>query len=140
MSDDNHIEISFLGKGWSFPPEFIKSTKTTMMSSDANDIKESLEILLSTKIGERMMNPKYGCDLGVFVFDTFNVGTETYMKDIIKTAILNHETRIKLDDVGFSYNKGKNVVFIDLQFTIRNTNSRSNMVYPFYLTEGTNIK
>jgi uncharacterized protein len=140
MSDDRSIEIPFLGKGWAFPPEFVKSTKTIKISSDADDIKESLEIMLSTKVGERMMYPKYGCDLNVYVFDSFDVGTETYVKDIIKTAILNHETRIRLDDVVFSYNNEKNIVFIDLQFTIKGTNSRSNMVYPFYLTEGTNLK
>jgi uncharacterized protein len=140
MNEDKNIEIPFLGKGWAFPPEFTKSTKSTKMASDASEIKESLEILLSTRVGERIMNPKYGCDLSIFVFENFDIGTETYVKDIVKTAIINHETRIRLNDVVFSYNKERNIVYFDLQYTIKSTNSRTNMVYPFYLTEGTNLK
>ena len=61
-------ERSFLGRGWSFPPTFSKSTQNLLMTSDEEDIQKSLEILLSTTIGERFLQPAYGCNLENFVF------------------------------------------------------------------------
>lgn len=43
---------SFLGRGWSFPPQFDNVGAKTKMLSEENDIQSSLEILLSTKRGK----------------------------------------------------------------------------------------
>ena len=59
----NNLFNSFLGTGWKFPPEFNNQTGTVEMVSDYTDIKESLDILLSTSLGERVMQPDYGCNL-----------------------------------------------------------------------------
>ena len=49
--------IPFLGTGWSFPPEFRLDQKDAKMISDEEDIESSLNILLSTRLGERVMVP-----------------------------------------------------------------------------------
>ena len=49
---------SFLGTGWSFPPEF-NPYGSVKKVSDEEDIRESLVILLSTSPGERIMQPTY---------------------------------------------------------------------------------
>lgn len=85
---------SFLGRGWSFPPEFSKESRSVKMLEDEADIKSSLEILLSTRLGERIMVPGYGCNLEELLFSPLNLTLKTYVIDLIKTAILYHEPRI----------------------------------------------
>jgi uncharacterized protein len=131
---------AFLGTGWGFPPEFKKSNKSVVMISDEEDIKSSLEILLSTKVGERIMQPKYGCNMDELIYNPLNRTLKTYVSDLIKTAILYFEPRIDLEKI--SIDKGDDLngeLLIILDYKIRATNSKINMVYPFYKEEGTNI-
>ncbi|GGF03418.1 GPW/gp25 family protein [Flavobacterium limi] len=133
-------EQNFLGIGWSFPPEFKESTKTVTMLTDENDIKSSLEILLSTKIGERIMQPKYGCNMDELLFNPLNRTLKTFVSELIRTAILYHEPRIDVEKIDITKGddlSGELLVLID--FKVRATNSRINMVYPFYQQEGTNL-
>jgi phage baseplate assembly protein W len=133
-------EQNFLGIGWSFPPEFKESTKAVTMLSDENDIKSSLEILLSTKIGERIMQPKYGCNMDELLFTPLNRTLKTFVSELIRTAILYHEPRIDVEKIDITKGddlSGELLVLID--FKVRATNSRINMVYPFYKQEGTNL-
>lgn len=131
---------TFLGKGWSFPPEFKKTTKAVVMIANEEDIKSSLEILLSTKIGERIMQPKYGCNMDELLFNTLDLTLKTVVSELIKTAILYHEPRIDLEKIDITQGddlKGELLVILD--YKIRATNSRINMVYPFYKNEGTDL-
>ena len=135
------IEESFLGIGWSFPPEFNKETKSIHMVSAIEDINQSLHILLNTKLGERIMLPNYGSSLSDFVFEGLNMSTRTYIVDRVKMAILYNERRIELDKIDFDQSRileGK--VLMIVHYTVRLTNSRGNMVYPFYINEGTELK
>ena len=130
---------SFLGTGWGFPPAFVKGKNTVKTTSDVEDIQSSLEILLSTGIGERVMQPTYGCDLKKLLFEPLDTSLKAYMKNLIKNAILYHEPRIKLNDVVLEDKPLEGLIEITLEYTIRTTNSRYNYVYPFYKNEGTNI-
>ena len=129
----------FLGTGWSFPPEFDKQTSSVKMLSDENDINSSLEILFSTSVGERIMQPKYGANLKNLLFDPIDTSLKAYLKDLIKTAILYFEARIKLDNIIVDAVPDEGKIVITLEYTIRSTNSRYNFVYPFYINEGTNL-
>jgi len=133
-------EKAFLGTGWSFPPEFKKTTKSVVMISDEEDIKRSLEILLSTKIGERIMLPKFGCNVDELLFNPLSTTLKTYVSELIKTAILYHESRIDVEKIDITQGDDINgEVLVVLDYKIRATNSRTNMVYPFYKEEGTNL-
>lgn len=136
---DKKTNIAFLGKGWSFPPQFNRSTKTISMSEGLQDIKQSLEIILSTRVGERMMHPNFGCSLERMLFENIDLTIQRNIKDIIETAILKYETRIKLEEIHFHPDQLNGCIYIDINFIIRTTNTRSNIVYPFYLKEGTNL-
>ena len=131
---------SFLGTGWGFPPAFSIGNGGVGMLSDAEDIQSSLQILLSTRPGERVMLPRYGCNLDEMIFEPLTTTFKTYMKDLISTAILYFEPRIdvnniELDDTGELEGR----ILISVDYTIRSTNSRFNFVYPFYKKEGTEI-
>jgi phage baseplate assembly protein W len=130
---------SFLGTGWSFPPEFNKDSRNVVMVSSVEDIEQSLNILLSTTLGERVMQPKYGCDLSSYVFEALNSSVIGYIKDRVKNAILYYEPRIIADkievtaDGSFDLIEGRFIISID--YTIPETNSRFNYVYDYYKNE-----
>ena len=132
---------SFLGTGWGFPPAFSNTTSDVGMLSDVDDIQSSLEILLTTRPGERVMRPDYGCNLDELVFEPLTTTFKTYIKDLISTAILYYEPRIEvnsidLDDTGEL--EGRILIVID--YTVSATNTRFNFVYPFYKNEATDLK
>lgn len=129
---------SFLGTGWSFPPTFPLSKRGVLLVSDEEDIRQSLTILLTTTIGERLMQPTYGCDLKKYLFEPLNTGLVTYLRDLVRTAILYHEPRITLDSLEVNTTELDGLFEMHLEYTIRSTNSRSNLVFPFYRDEGGN--
>ncbi|SHI62648.1 hypothetical protein SAMN05444280_10439 [Tangfeifania diversioriginum] len=135
-----NTEKSFLGRGWSFPPEFQKETGAVKMLEDEADIKSSLEILLATRPGERIMLPEYGCNLEELLFKPMNLTLKTYVIDLIKTSILYHEPRIDVNKIDIDAADELNgVLMINIDYTIRTTNSRKNMVFPFYKEEGNEL-
>lgn len=137
------IDKSFLGTGWSFPPEFHKHANSigVKMVAEEEDIGESLRILLSTAPGERVMQPDYGCGLHAMVFETINESTVTELKDIIERAVLFFEPRISLDSIDIDTEESlEGKLKIQLNYTVRKTNTRSNIVYPFYYLEGSRVR
>lgn len=131
---------SFLGTGWGFPPTFKKSTRAVKLIAGETDINSSLEILLSTRPGERILVPEYGCNLDELLFKPLNLTLKTYVIDLIKTAILYFEPRIDVNKINIvPGNDNEGVLLINIDYTIRTTNSRKNMVYPFYKNEGSEI-
>ncbi len=134
-----NTDRSFLGRGWSFPPVFSKATKELLLTSDEEDIKKSLEILLSTTIGERFLQPLYGCNLEKYVFEPLNATISTEIRLAVKDAIELFEPRLKLLgvklDTGF-INEGR--VDIAVEYEVITTNTRHNLVYPFYINEANN--
>ena len=131
---------SFLGTGWSFPPTFTKASAQVEMLSDEADIQSSLEILLSTRRGERVMQHKYGCNLDEMLFEPLTTTFKTYIQDMIKTAILYFEPRIDAKKIELDDSReAEGVVLVIIEYVVRSTNSRFNYVYPFYKNEGTQV-
>lgn len=128
---------SFLGVGWAFPPEFEQDKYSCRMVSDEENIAQSLLTLLSTTPGERVHRYDYGCNIRRFAFEIIGTTTETLLKDEIERSIMLFEPRVTVDSITFR--KEESVLNIDINYTIRLTNRRSNMVYPFYLNEGTDL-
>ncbi len=132
MADGN----SFLGTGWSFPPSFAASGGDVHVVSGVEDIEQSLAILLATQRGERVMQDDFGCDLSEFLFGEISQGLIGRVRSLIEDAILHHEPRIALNDVEISESGAEaGLLLISIDYTIRATNSRYNMVYPFYINE-----
>lgn len=132
---------SFLGTGWSFPPTFKNHTGTNEMVSKEDDIFQSLHILLTTQLNERIMRSDFGCDLSVLLYESITITLLTKIKGIIQNAILLYEPRIDLLDVNFFTEESTNgVIKIEIIYKIRATNSRKNYVFPYYLEEGTFVK
>ncbi|MBW7899577.1 lysozyme-like protein [Candidatus Brocadiaceae bacterium B188] len=130
----------FLGRGWSFPPSFNRSFRGVKMLEQEADIASSLEVLLSTSQGERIMQPQYGCNLEELVFESLDTRMKTLMADKIESAILYQEPRIELEKVSLDESRElEGVVLIEVIYRVKATNSRFNFVYPYYKLEGTDI-
>lgn len=130
---------AFLGTGWAFPPRFVGPNHQAVMSSDIQDIEQSLTILLSTTPGERPMAPDFGCRINQFVFEELTQTVLTQLESEIRYAILFFESRINVDEVHFLPEPLTGQLLIQIDYRVVTTNTRSNMVYPFYLNEGTLI-
>ncbi|MDP4209271.1 MAG: GPW/gp25 family protein [Bacteroidota bacterium] len=131
---------SFLGTGWGFPPTFDRTGKDVRMASGEEDIAESIHILLSTEPGERLMRPDYGCNLRQFIFERQDSTFINGLNHIIYQALLNFEPRVNFIDASIvSRNDLDGVLHIQVNYTIIITNTRHNIVFPFYLLEGTNL-
>lgn len=107
------------------------------MSEYEKDIKEAIWIILSTAKGERVMRPDFGCGIHDFVFSVMNTATTTLISNSVREALTLFEPRIQLTRVEVSSEamaEGK--LLIDIEYRVRTTNNRFNLVYPFYLSEG----
>ena len=127
--------MSFLGRGWSFPPRFDSRQRVVMVEHD-EDIDESLRILFRTRVGERVMQHAYGTRLHQMVFEEISEQTFTEITDMIKKAVMFFEPRIALEQLDVRPS-GEDLARLDLllHYRIRTTNTRHNMVYPLYLDQ-----
>ena len=128
----------FLGTGWSFPPTFLRDPAQVRMTSDDLNIRQCLWVLFSTTIGERIMLATYGSGLGLRVFDALTTTMSNTISSNIEKAILDWEPRIDVTNIEIKEMAPLNGgLTISIDYIVRQTNSRSNLVYPFYLTEAT---
>ncbi|GAA5167664.1 GPW/gp25 family protein [Viridibacterium curvum] len=137
MADD--LYQSFLGTGWSFPPRFVAGG--VAMSHDEQDIQESLKILFGTVPGERFLEPKFGLDMQALMFEPMNMTLRSIVLDRVRTAILIYEPRIKLINLQIDNpDPNDGALRILLEYEVRATNSRFNLVFPFYSTDSNEVR
>ena len=133
------VYASFLGTGWSFPPTF--SGGGVVMTADEADIHASLQILFGTAPGERFLEPKFGLDLHELMFERMSTTLRTFLADRVRTAILVYEPRIKLLNLTIdSPDPNEGSLAILLEYEVRSTNSRFNLVFPFYRTDSNELR
>ncbi|MGZ8157296.1 MAG: GPW/gp25 family protein [Methylobacter sp.] len=129
-------QASFLGKGWGFPPAFSQNGRDVLQVSEHQDIQQSLLILLNTAQGERIMREDFGCDLQRFMFEEISQSIINELSVLITDAVLYYEPRIELNNIIVDESKEtEGLLTIAIDYTVRTTNSRFNLVYPFYLNE-----
>ncbi|MGI9493120.1 MAG: GPW/gp25 family protein [Geminicoccaceae bacterium] len=134
-------EPPFLGTGWRFPPRFDRDNGEVAMVSGDEDIHQSLIILMTTIAGERIMRPRYGLGLQTEVFSKTDETNLTHLRGRIKKAVRFFEPRIRLESVIFDTSTVREgLLGIELDYGVPSTNSRGNMVYPYYFREGTHVE
>ncbi len=128
MVDDN-----FLGKGVAFPFNVGRYNQIDSSKYEEN-IRESITIILSTKLGERIMRPDFGCRIHELLFAPNTIDTYNLAIFYVTEALGKWEHRINLSSVDVS-SISENAININIDYRIKDTNSFYNLVYPFYLTE-----
>jgi phage baseplate assembly protein W len=128
---------SFLGRGFKFPFSVDPQTGKIAMVEYEEDIREAIEIILKTNIGERVMLPEFGSRAKDFVFSVNRLESIASFEAEILNALEKYEPRIKDVVVEVRNDDGdKSVVIVNIQYVVRTTNNLFNMVYPFYILEG----
>jgi phage baseplate assembly protein W len=129
----------FLGRGFGFPPSFAEGQ--VRMAEDAQDIHESLLILFDTLPGERVLQPKFGLDLSPLLFEPLTTTLRTLLGDRITVTLLIHEPRIRVLDLVIDDSQAlEGLLQIRLEYSVRSTNSRFNLVYPYYLGDANELR
>lgn len=127
----------FIGRGWSFPPRFATGGSDVEMVSGAEDVVQSLQILFSTEPGERAMRRAFGSSLHKYMFAEIDQTMLTSMRSAIYDAIIAFEPRIEIEALEVIESSDvPGLLNISLLYKLRGSNSRYNLVYPFYIREG----
>jgi len=129
------MTTEFLGKGWQFPVNVILTGKINM-SLYEDDIKEAIWVILGTSKGERAMRPDFGCGIYDYVFSPINTSTIMLIEASVREALVFWEPRIEITGVkAVADVDEEEKLLISIDYTVRTTNNRFNLVYPFYLKE-----
>lgn len=129
----------FLGRGWAFPPSF--AAGGVRMTEDEADIEASLRILFGTRPGERPLQPEYGLDLGELLFESLTTTLRNLVADRIKAVVAVQEARINLLDLVLDDSQAlEGLLAIRLDYVVRSTNSRFNLVFPYYLGDANEVR
>ena len=128
---------AFLGRGWSFPLAVEADGALAMVSAE-EDIAQAIRIILGTNPGERAMRPDFGAGLDGFVFEPLSPTTMTRVKTRVTESLIDWEARIDVLEVTVAADDAeRNRLIIEMHYRVRATNALHNLVYPFYLNEGT---
>src|ERR1044071_7123437 len=110
---------AFLGRGWTFPPSFAAGGSEVEMVSGVADIEQSLQILFGTRLGERVMQETFGCDLLSLKFEPLDQRLVNTLERLITDAVTEHEPRIKVDRVDVTPRvAGPSGIFITVRYTV----------------------
>ncbi len=127
MSDSD-----FLGSGWKYPLKVHSSV--LQLSHGEDSIRESIMIILQTARGERVMRPTFGCSIHNYVFAPNNSTTARSLQRAVEESLLEFEPRVEVDQVRVYSDTGEeNRLNIEIDYTVKSSNARGNLVYPFYL-------
>jgi len=124
----------FLGLGWNFPVSLDDGGQVELTADGEESVRQSIWTILGTSPGERMMRPDFGCGVRDLVFGVNNAATATAVTRAVRQALATWEPRIDVLDAQAAPDPSRsNVLLIEISYQVRSTNSRFNLVYPFYL-------
>lgn len=127
----------FLGRGFSFPPKIDKTTGKFIMSEAEEDIRQSIYIILMTRLKERAMMPQFGTDISKYIYDVPDPTFENLMCMDVLDSLTKFEHRITDLEVEIDEIDSKNgAIYIRIKYVVRATNSPNNLVFPYYIQEG----
>ncbi|CAL9365725.1 hypothetical protein SUDANB171_00760 [Streptomyces sp. enrichment culture] len=123
----------FVGSGWAFPPR-TDATGSIALVSGAQEIEESIRLILATSPGERPMRPEFGCALNDYVFAPADAGTAGQLAYEVRLALERWEPRVTVTDVAVRFDRvNDGVLYIDISYSVRDANDPRNLVFPFYV-------
>ena len=129
----------FLGRGWAFPVDVEDDGRIALAGADEG-LRQSIRSILSTMPGERVMRPDFGCAVADLVFAVNDDATAAAVSAAVREALAVWEPRIDVLDVfatpgnAAADPEAAEVLLVEINYEVRATNSRFNLVYPFYLT------
>lgn len=128
---------AFLGVGWAFPPQ-LEADGSIAEAIYEEDIRQAIRVIIFTNRGERIMRPDFGAGLNEFLFEPVNTTTMALIETRVREALITWKARIDVLGVSVTADPGEpNKLLVEMTYRVRATNTQHNLVYPFYLQEGT---
>jgi phage baseplate assembly protein W len=121
-----------LGTGLAFPFS-INAQRRVELARDETDVAQAIRIILATAPGERPMRPEFGCGIHALVFERMDAATLGEMERAIRAGLARWEPRIEVEKVTFRIGDGDGRLQVAIDYRLLATNSRRNLIYPFYL-------
>jgi phage baseplate assembly protein W len=122
-----------LGAGLAFPLR-VDHRGGLALARGEEDIEQAIGLILSTSPGERPLRPEFGCDVHDLVFDTIDAAMVGKMDMAIRVALDRWEPRIEVTEIDFDLSHTRRgELLVTVQYRVRSSNSRRNLVYPFYV-------
>jgi phage baseplate assembly protein W len=135
MASSTASPRSHLGSGWAFPVR--PAGGRLRYVGDETDIEQAIGIILETARRERVMRPSFGGTLRERVFDGNSIGLARRVEHEVAAALRDWEPRIQVERItAHPATVQPHVLLIEIDYVVRRTNAFYNLVYPFYLTEG----
>ena len=129
-------ERAFLGAGMKFPPQIDPGTGRFALSSGAQNVKESVYIILMTNRGERWLDPDFGSDIMRYTFMDTSQTMLNLLSSDLRTLLMEQEPRISDVTVDIDPEVKDGCMLVNVAYTVADTNTRDNLVFPFYLNAG----
>ncbi len=127
------MDNSFIGLGWRFPILPDEAGGMGYVNGDEN-IEQSLHILLLTDLGERVMRSDFGCRAPRMVFAPGSEQSLRLLETTVREAVRDWEPRIDLEEVRAEADlEDETRVIVQISYLVRRSNTRNNLVFPFYL-------
>jgi uncharacterized protein len=122
-----------VGTGLGFPLRVDRLGGIALVSG-SDDINEAIMLILSTAPGERPMRPNFGCGIHDYIFESVDAYVVGRLEREIRIALDRWEPRIEVKDITISTDRaGDGELPIEIEYEVRATNDRRNLVYPFYV-------
>ncbi|MGE3960553.1 MAG: GPW/gp25 family protein [Dehalococcoidia bacterium] len=122
----------FIGRGWTFPPR-VDDRGRIALASGTDELEAAMRFILLTALGERVMRPEFGCRAWDYLYEPMNPNTLGLIETAVEDALLRWEPRVTVDRVVASEDATREaIVSVDVQYTVKETNDRRNLVVPYY--------
>jgi phage baseplate assembly protein W len=129
---------AFLGRGWAYPVVVDAAHDDIALVEHEEDVRQAVLIILETNRGERVMRPDFGAGLNEFVFEPINTTTMALIQQRVEESLITWEPRIRVQNVAVTApDAALGQLNVSIDYQVRSTNTFYNLVYPFYLQEGT---
>jgi Bacteriophage baseplate protein W len=126
------VNTQFIGRGWAFPMS-VAPTGGVAMVEQEREIEQAIRIVLGTAPGERPMRPEFGCGIHDYVFAPSDGATAGRIAHEVRIALDRWEPRIEVTDVVVTFDTAnEGVLYVDVHYALRSSNSERNLVFPFY--------
>lgn len=126
---------AFLGSGLNFPLRTDARGQVALVSG-AEDVEQSIRIILGTRPGERVMRPNFGCRAQELLFEPRSAATASLMQEYIHQALRMWEPRIEVRSVNVNFDDSNpGALLAEIEYSIKATHDTRSIVYPFYIED-----
>lgn len=126
------MTTEFIGSGWSYPLE-ITASGAFALSGGLRNLEQAMRIILTTSPGERPMRPEFGCRLREHLFRGTTIDNRAAVGVAVRSALAHWEPRVTVENVHvYPDDANESLLHVDIEYVVKATNDRHNLVFPFY--------